>query len=207
MAAEISSIEQPPSPPTPPTMIKRGLNHPVHQTLAGVANLANLLPTGTVLAFQTLTPTFSNNGSCQQLSNKFLASSVIIVCAFLCFSSSFTDSFIHNDNGGKLYYGITTFKGMYIFNCNNMEDMNKKYLEKYRIKFIDIVHAFISLLVFLIFALSNSNVQSCFFSQAGINLSELAMNLPLAAGLLSTFLFTIFPTTRRGIGYADMVPA
>ena len=66
MAAEISSIEQPPSPPTPPTIITRGLNHPVHQTLAGVANLANLLPTGTVLAFQTLTPTFSNSGSCQK---------------------------------------------------------------------------------------------------------------------------------------------
>ncbi|XP_004305025.1 PREDICTED: uncharacterized protein LOC101305287 [Fragaria vesca subsp. vesca] len=205
MAAEISSIDQPLTPPPPPATVKRGSNHPVHDTLAIAANLANLLPTGTVLAFQTLTPSFSNNGCCQQLSNKFLTSSVIIICAVFCFLSSFTDSFIDNDNGGKLYYGIATFKGMYIFNNNDMEEDMNKYLKKYRIKFIDFVHAFISLLVFLIFALTNSNVQSCFFSGVGINISELAMKLPLGAGVLSTFLFTIFPTTRRGIGYADII--
>ncbi|PQP93350.1 uncharacterized protein Pyn_32848 [Prunus yedoensis var. nudiflora] len=202
--AELPSPEQPCPPSSPPAMVKRGSNHPVHQTLASAANLANLLPTGTVLAFQTLTPTFSNNGSCQ-LSNKFLTASVIVFCALLCFLSSFTDSFKDNDTDGKLYYGIATFKGLYIFNCSKLENINRD-LEKYKINFLDFVHAFMSLFVFLIFALSNSHVESCFLSGVGINYSELAMNLPLGAGILSSLFFTIFPTARRGIGSTDMVP-
>ncbi|XP_034219336.1 protein DMP3 [Prunus dulcis] len=180
--AELPSPEQPRPPSSPSTMVKGGSNYPVHQTLASAANLANLLPTGTVLAFQTLIPTFSNNGSCQ-LSNNFK----------------------DNDTDGKLYYGIATFKGLYIFNYSKLENINTD-LEKYKIKFLDFVHAFMSLFVFLIFALSNSHVQSCFLSALGINYSELAMNLPLGAGILSSFFFTIFPTARRGIGYTDMVP-
>ncbi|KAM1144698.1 hypothetical protein FF1_033465 [Malus domestica] len=199
--AEVLSSEQPRPPPSPPTILKHSLNqYAVHQTLASAANLTNLLPTSTVLAFHTLIPTFSNNGSCQ-LFNKYLTTCVITFCALLCFLSSFTDSFMDNDR--KLYYGIATFKGMYIFNCSNAEDMDRD-LKNYKIKFIDFVHAFMSLFVFLVFALCNFNVQSCFFSEAGIG--ELTMNLPLGAGILSSFLFTIFPTTRRGIGYADMMP-
>ncbi|KAL5566155.1 hypothetical protein UlMin_029319 [Ulmus minor] len=177
-------------------------NHPVRHTLATVANLANLLPTGTVLAFQTFTPSFSNNGSCQT-TNKFLTAFVIFVCSLFCFLSSFTDSF--NDNDGKLHYGIATFKGLYIFNCSDGCEYKKRDLSRFKLGFIDFVHAFSSLLVFLIFALSNSNVQRCYFSQeiTGTNEELLMMNLPLAAGALSSFLFTIFPTTRRGIGFAD----
>ncbi|KAM1334676.1 hypothetical protein ACFXTH_010368 [Malus domestica] len=157
--AEVPSSEQPCSPPSPPTILKHSSNHPVHQTLASAANLDNLLPTGTVLAFHTLIPTFSNNGSCQ---------------------------FPMHD----------------IFNCSNAEDMDRD-LKKHRIRFIDFVHAFMSLLVFLVIDLSNSSVQSS-FSELGI--SELTMNLPLGAGNLSSFLFTIFPTTCKGIGRGDMVP-
>ncbi|CAN6582014.1 unnamed protein product [Malus baccata var. baccata] len=63
--AEVQSSEQPRKPPSPPMIVKHWSNQPVHQTLASAANLANLLPTGTVLAFHTLIPTFSKNCSCQ----------------------------------------------------------------------------------------------------------------------------------------------
>lgn len=66
------------------------------------------------------------------------------------------------------------------------------------------MHAFGSVFVFLIFALSDSDVQRCFFYEGGENLNVLMMNLPVGAGVLSTFLFVLFPTTRRGIGYADL---
>ncbi|GFY94839.1 hypothetical protein Acr_10g0002240 [Actinidia rufa] len=178
----------------------------VHKTLATAANLANLLPTGTVLAFQSLTPSFSNNGTCQ-LSNKYLIASLIGFCAVACFFSSFTDSF--TDRDGKFYYGIATFKGLYVFNYDHHEGEDRetrKDLVKFRIGFIDFVHAFVSLFVFLIFALSDSEVQRCIFPDAGDNENALFMNLPLGAEVLSSFLFIIFPTTRRGIGYADLVP-
>ncbi|KAL2490415.1 Protein of unknown function (DUF679) [Abeliophyllum distichum] len=113
----------PPAPSQPPPIPRRkkvctnDSNHPVYKTLASAANLANLLPTGTVLAFRTLTPSFSNKGTCQ-LSNKCLTAFLIALCAIICFLSSFTDSFIEQ---GKLYYGIATFKGMYIFNDDDQE--------------------------------------------------------------------------------------
>ena len=177
----------------------RGSNHPVHKTLASVANLANLLPNGTVLVFQALTPSFSNNGSCQ-LSNKCLTACIIVFCAIFCLLSTFTDSFINKD--GKLLYGIATFKGLYLFNYNI--DRDHQDMKRFKLSFIDFVHAFVSLLVFTVFALSNSNVQSCFFPGGGADENALMMNLPLGAGMLSSFLFTIFPTRRRSIGYADM---
>ncbi|KAI3448505.1 hypothetical protein Pfo_005170 [Paulownia fortunei] len=214
----ITTAHEPTLPPPPPPLPRPNhvgpatfSTHPVHKTLASAANLANLLPTGTVLAFRTLTPSFSNKGTCQ-LSNKCLTASLIAFCSIICLLSSFTDSF--TDSDGKLYYGIATFKGLYIFNSSDedrnhieemLEEINKSIdLSKLRISLIDFVHAFVSLFVFLAFALSDSDVQNCFFPLGGENSDVLVMNLPVAAGVFSSFLFMIFPTTRRGIGYADM---
>lgn len=181
--------------------------HPVHRTLATAANLANLLPTGTVLGFRALTPSFSNQGHCH-VSNKYLTAILIGICAFACFLSSFTDSFI--DSEGKLFYGIATFKGLIIFNYKNNYDneaesgMQMQDLTHYKLCCIDFGHAFLSLMVFLVFALSDSDVQSCYFPESGENLNALVINLPLGAGVLTSFLFMLFPTTRRGIGVADL---
>ncbi|TXG65647.1 hypothetical protein EZV62_006922 [Acer yangbiense] len=191
--------------------------------LSTAANLANLLPTGTVLAFQALVPSFSNNGSCLP-ANRYLTLSVIAGFSFVCFLSSFTDSFVASN--GKVYYGIATHKGLYIFNKEEDpnahdeeegkdDDQKKKKdgggstttkkddTEEYHIRFIDFVHAFSSLLVFLVFATNDSDVQNCFFRHATPNGNALMMNLPLAVGAGASFIFMLFPTTRRGIGYAD----
>ncbi|XP_055961633.1 protein DMP3-like isoform X2 [Mercurialis annua] len=123
-----------PAPPTPslpraapPSVTKKSL-------ATSAANLSNLLPTGTVLVFETLVPSFSNNGECFR-ANKYLTLAVIILCSLSCFLSSFTDSFIGN---------------------------------------------------------------------AGPNEKQLIKNLPLGAGLFGSFLFIMFPTKRRGIGYGDI---
>lgn len=76
----------------------------------------------------------------------------------------------------------------------------KTYLENYHIKKMDFIHAIVSLLMF---ALSDANVQNCYCPKAGPNMKALFKNFPLAAGVFSTFFFSVFPTTRRGIGYAD----
>ncbi|XP_011023528.1 PREDICTED: uncharacterized protein LOC105124983 isoform X2 [Populus euphratica] len=171
------------------------------------ANLANLLPTGTVLAAEALIPSFTNNGECT-LANEYLTLGIIVCCSLGCFLSSFTDSIIGKD--GKMYYGIATWKGLYVFNDIDSTDgagrEEMKDKAECRITFTDFVHAFTSLTVFLVFALSNSNVQNCFFPKAGANEKALIMNLPLGAGFLASFLFMLFPTKRRGIGYGDTAP-
>ncbi|KAH7572009.1 hypothetical protein ACOSP7_014986 [Xanthoceras sorbifolium] len=219
-----------------------------NRRLSTAANLANLLPTGTALAFQALMPYFTNNGSCL-VAHKYLTSSAIICFSFICFIFSFTDSFIAASNG-KLYYGIATCKGLYIFNKDDydddkdndndttkrekgnqaqqhnegdeeigevlndqktlkistkdgLDDDAKEILAKYRIRLIDFVHAFCSWLVFMVCATSSSDVQRCFFSDPSDNGKALMMNLPLAVGAAVSFLFMLFPTRRRGIGYVD----
>jgi len=177
---------------------------PFHKTLAGAANLANLLPTGTTLAFQALTPSFTHCGACHTV-HKYLTSCLVAFFALVCFLSSFTDSFKGAD--GKLYYGIATPKGLYVFNIGRVsrkeEEEREGDLTKYRMRLIDFVHALVSLLVFLVFALGDPNVLSCFFGHSTYTLNTLLVNLPLGVGALSSFLFMLFPTMRRGIGYAD----
>ncbi|KAK9919732.1 hypothetical protein M0R45_028312 [Rubus argutus] len=113
------SSEEPtePSPIKPPETLPPA---PIPKTIASTANLANVLPTGTVLAFDTLIPSFSNNGS-YHIANKDLSVSVIIICALICFFSPFTDSFIDSTDG-KFYYDIVTREGMYILNSKSKED-------------------------------------------------------------------------------------
>lgn len=170
------------------------------------ANLANLLPTGTVLAAEALIPSFTNNGECT-LANEYLTLGIIVCCSLGCFLSSFTDSITGKD--GKMYYGIATWNSFYVFNdIDSTDGAGREEFNdsSHSITFIDFVHAFTSLTVFLVFALSNSNVQNCFFPKAGPNEKALIMNLPLGAGFLASFLFMLFPTKRRGIGYADTAP-
>ena len=169
------------------------------------ANLANLLPTGTVLVFQALTPSLANSvGKCQVF-NKYLIGMVIVFCAATCFLSSFTDSFMVGD---KLYYGFATFKNFWVLNYvhdgNNPDEKEiEENCKKYKIRGIDYVHAFGSLIVFLIFAFSSSDVLHCFFPHGGENQYSMVLYLPLVAGVLSSFLFSICPTERKGFGYAD----
>ena len=211
---------------------------PGHKKLPTAANLSNLLPTGTVLAFQALIPSFTNSGSCIT-SHKVLTSSAIITFSLVCLISCFTDSFIATN--GKLYYGITTLNGLYIFNKNKYHDADddvndrnkvpnerdgdnrvqrieegvinrvydeneifpKEILAKYSLQFIDFVHAFCSWLVFIVYAMCSSDVMRCFYPHPSDNVNVLMVNLPLAVGGAVSFLFMLFPTKRRGIGYAD----
>ena len=169
------------------------------------ANLANLLPTGTVLVFQALTPSLANtaDGKCQVF-NKYFIGIVIAFCAATCFFSSFTDSL---EVGEKLYYGFATFRSFWVVNCSPEEKENIKdsELKKLKIQAKDYVHAFGSLFVFLIFAFSSSDVLHCFFPNGGENQYSMVLYLPLVAGVLSSFLFSIFPTERKGFGYGDNI--
>nr|POF15841.1 hypothetical protein CFP56_35277 [Quercus suber] len=172
------------------------------------ANLANLLPTGTVLLFQALTPSLANStGKCQYF-NKYLIGSLIIICAATCFLSSFTDSFMVDN---KLFFGFATFKDFWVLNYDSVtsQDVETKVREntkKHKIIPKDYVHAFGSLLVFLIFAFSSSDVLHCFFPDGGENRYSMVLYLPLVSGVLSSFLFSLFPTQRKGFGYGDTIP-
>lgn len=98
----------------PPSFSQRA----VSQTLTGTANLANLLPTGTLLAFQLLTPIFTANGSCD-LVTRPLTIILLALLSISCFLASFTDSVIASD--GQVSLSLPIDKAKFLFSNNSKE--------------------------------------------------------------------------------------
>ncbi|XP_057978427.1 protein DMP3 [Malania oleifera] len=188
------ALNSPPPPPTPaPTAISK--------ILGSTANLANLLPTGTLLAFQFLTPVFTNNGSCDGATGS-LTVALLVLLAASCFLACFTDSVKTDD--GRVYHGLATLDGMWLFDYDNSGELPD--LRKHRVRLIDGVHGVLTVLVFLAVALRDKNVVGCFYPKPGHEAQEVLDIVPIGIGVICSLLFVVFPTTRIGIGYS-LTPA
>lgn len=161
-------------------------------------HLSNLLPTGTVLTFQFLSPIFTNRGRCTPL-NKDWATGLVAVCGVLCFVLCFTDSF--RDEKGKVRYGLATRKGLWVFDSKAAAKLSPEVAATYRLRFVDLVHAIMSILVFSSIVLFDQNVMSCFCPEPLKERKELLQSLPIWIGIFCTVLFVVFPTNRHGIGF------
>ncbi|XAR59186.1 hypothetical protein NMG60_11014886 [Bertholletia excelsa] len=174
------------------TLIQKAIS----QTFQSTAHLANLLPTGSVLAFQLLSPIFTNQGKCDSMSRS-LTSGLVILCGLSCFCLSFTDSF--KDKKGNICYGFATFHGLWVI--DGSATLPPEEAANYRLKFIDFMHAFMSIMVFAAVALFDQNVVSCFYPQPSDETQEILTSLPVGIGVVCSMLFIVFPTQRHGIGF------
>ncbi|XP_043720754.1 protein DMP4-like [Telopea speciosissima] len=181
---------------SPETDRKSLIQKAISLTFQSTANLANLLPTGTVFAFHLLSPIFSNEGECDDAS-RYMTAGLVIICGLSCFLSCFTDSF--RDDKGEVHYGIATFKGLWII--DGSVTIPPEQASEFRIKFIDFLHAFMSTLVFAAIALFDQNVVNCFYPKPSEETMEVLTALPVGIGVLGSAFFVSFPTTRHGIGY------
>ncbi|KAF7105464.1 hypothetical protein CFC21_106273 [Triticum aestivum] len=174
------------------------------KVLSVSANLVQLLPTGSVMAYQMLAPSFSNQGKCYP-SNWWITLGLVIVLAASCVFFAFTDSIIHK---GKVYYGIATLGGINLFNISK-DDQKKEFkdmeneIKKRCIKKQDFSQAFLTVVVFLTMTFSDVGLQNCFFPKAGTDAQQLLKNLPLGMAVFSSLVFTIFPSKRNFIGCTD----
>ncbi|KAK3132262.1 hypothetical protein QOZ80_6AG0518590 [Eleusine coracana subsp. coracana] len=178
----------------------------VDKTLSSACNIVKLLPTGTVLAFHALAPSFSNHGVCGSAS-RYLTLALIGVCAASCVLLSFTDSLVGKD--GKLYYGLATIRGFYPFNFDGTDnEIKAKFGDQPRMKVraLDVVHAIVSAALFVVVALGNAGIQSCLFPEVSSDVRQALTSLPVGLGFMSSVIFMIFPTTRKSIGYTDLMP-
>ncbi|KAL0917987.1 hypothetical protein M5K25_013101 [Dendrobium thyrsiflorum] len=167
------------------------------QTLAITANLANLLPTGTLLAFQLLVPSFTNNGSCDS-ATRLMTLVLLVLLGSSAFLACFTDSLQLSDE--RVVYGLATPGGMWIF--DPPRDLAAlPDLSKYKVRIIDCLHGVLSVLVFVAVALRDKNVVQCFCPSPETKTKEVLDILPLGIGVICSMLFVVFPTTRHGIGY------
>lgn len=174
------------------TFIQKAIN----QTFQSTAHLANLLPTGTVLTFQLLSPIFTNQGNCDPVS-QLMTAGLVALCGLSCFLSSFTDSF--KDKKGNICYVLATFRGMWVI--DGSATLPPEEAAKYHLKFIDFMHALMSILVFAAIALFDQNVVNCFYPMPSNEAQEILTALPVAIGTVCSMLFVAFPTKRHGIGF------
>ena len=168
----------------------------ISQTFQSTAHLANLLPTGSVLAFQILSPIFTNLGNCDSAS-RLMTAGLVALCGASCFLLSFTDSF--RDSKGNICYGFATFRGLWVIDGSTT--LPPALAAKYRLRFIDFMHAFMSILVFAAIALFDQNVVNCFFPAPSDEMREVITALPVGIGVICSMLFVTFPTKRHGIGF------
>ncbi|XP_075649350.1 protein DMP4-like [Castanea sativa] len=174
------------------TLIQKAIS----QTFQSTAHLASLLPTGSVLSFQLLSPIFTNQGSCDSIS-KFMTSALVTLCGVSCFLLSFTDSF--KNKKGEICYGFATIKGLWVI--DGSATLSPELAANYRLRFIDFMHAFMSILVFIAVALFDTNVVSCVFPMPSYEIQEILTRLPVGIGVICSMFFVVFPTKRHGIGY------
>ncbi|KAL7615764.1 hypothetical protein Lser_V15G04344 [Lactuca serriola] len=180
----------------PESVEKTLIQKAISQTFESTAHLANLLPTGSVLAFQLLSPIFTNQGDCDPVSRAMTAA-LVALCGFSCFLLSFTDSFM--DGKGNVCYGFATTRGLWIIDGSTI--LPPELAAKYRLRFIDFMHAFMSLMVFAAVALFDQDVVNCFYPSPSDETTELLTTLPVAFGVVFSMLFVAFPTRRHGIGF------
>ncbi|XP_058092689.1 protein DMP7-like [Magnolia sinica] len=188
-----------PAPPALPDQNQKTQKRKViNRTFKSTARLANLLPTGTVLAFQVLSPIFTNQGHCTGL-GWHLTVALVSMCAASCFLLSFTDSF--RDTAGKVRYGLATRKGLWVIDVKGSVALSAEDATKYRLKFIDFVHAFMSVFVFAAVGLIDKNMVGCFYPTPSEHTKNLLAALPVGFCIVCSILFICFPTKRHGIGF------
>ncbi|CAB4276151.1 unnamed protein product [Prunus armeniaca] len=185
-----ASIE--PKPPKTPAQ------KAIRKTFKGTAHLSNLLPTGTVLVFQMFSPGFTRQGQCPTPINKTMTLGLLIVCSLTCFLLCFTDSL--RDERGKVRYGLATFKGLWVIDGSKVA-IAPEEVAKYRLRFIDIFHALMSIFVFAALALVDQNVVNCFYPKPSEEGKQLLAAFPVGIAVVCSLLFVLFPTKRHGIGF------
>ncbi|OEL32994.1 hypothetical protein BAE44_0005985 [Dichanthelium oligosanthes] len=174
---------------------RRAVARGVQSTLAKTSMLANFLPTGTLLAFEVVLPAASGDGSCSPVSAAMLRA-LLALCAASCFLFHFTDSFRAPD--GKVYYGVVTPGGLSLFRTGLGVEVPRE--DRYRLAFVDVVHAVMSVLVFAAVTLADYRVSGCLLPSHRKEMDEVMESFPLMVGAVCSGLFLVFPSTRYGIG-------
>lgn len=190
-------------PPPPPAaddvkLQKTPTQKAVRKTFKGTAHLANLLPTGSVLAFQVLSPILTRTGECRTYVSRIMTLGLLCFTAFSCFLLCLTDSF--RDGRGKVRYGLATFRGLWVIDGSPVT-LPPQQAAEFRLRLVDFFHAFLSTLVFGVVAMLDQNVVSCFYPSPSEEVQEMVAMFPVTVGTVCSVLFLVFPTKRHGIGF------
>ncbi|KAI3440763.1 uncharacterized protein J3R85_003218 [Psidium guajava] len=196
-AQPLLRINDPPQDQEPGKQPKTPAQKAVRKTFKLTAYLANLLPTGTVLTFQVVSPVLTHQGKCPTSLNHTLTLALLALCAVSCFFLCFTDTV--RDERGKVRHGIATFKGLWVL--DGSVQLSSEAAAGYRIRLLDLLHGVMSMLVFASIALFDPNVVKCFYPSPSEEARQLLVAVPIGVGVACSLIFLACPTKRHGIGF------
>ncbi|KAK4438733.1 protein DMP7 [Sesamum alatum] len=139
----------------------------------------HLLPTGSVLLSRFFSPSFTHDGKCKSIVSRTTTLGLLSFCAASCFVLCFTDSF--RDERGKVRYGLATFRGLWVID-GSASALPPQEADKFRLRFVDFFHAFMSILVFAAVAMLDKNVIHCFYPSPSDETFEILTTLPVLVG-------------------------
>ncbi|KAF7130254.1 hypothetical protein RHSIM_Rhsim10G0037600 [Rhododendron simsii] len=151
----------------------------VQKTLSKTSDLANFLPTGTLLTFETLLPTFYRGGghACTHVTTTMITA-LLSLCSLSCFVFHFTDSFRTPGPEGKAYYGFVTPYGLKVMPGSGVQASSDER------------------------AFSDRQVTDCLYPGHAKEMDEVTEGFPLMVGIACGALFLVFPKEppRYGLG-------
>jgi len=165
----------------------------IRKTFKGSFRLSSLLPSGSVLIFEMLSPILTNRGECKSFQYHLGTFCLVALVGISCFFMHFIDSV--KDERGKIRYGFATFKGIWIM--DGSMTLSPEEAAKYRVGFVDFLHAFMGISVFMAVALLDQNVVDCFFPTPSEEIKRLLVRLPIGIGIVCSLLFFCFPSKRN----------
>uniref|UniRef100_A0A0E0RJR9 Uncharacterized protein n=1 Tax=Oryza rufipogon TaxID=4529 RepID=A0A0E0RJR9_ORYRU len=155
------------------------------RTLNSTADLAKHLPTGAVLAFEVLSPSSTADDS-YTATNRALIACLVGAYALCCFLLSFTDSY-RDGTGAVRYDFVTPSSRLRLIDGSGSPPPRDN---RYRL-------GALSFAVFLGVAMVDCNA----VARRAPATRQLLAAVPMAAGAAGSFLFAMFPSTCRCIGF------
>ncbi|MEW5303423.1 MAG: hypothetical protein WDW36_006116 [Sanguina aurantia] len=127
----------------------------------GLTRISYYFPTGTLTVFQIISNLVINDvGDCAEQERQLMIA-LVVIFSLICFMVSFTDTYTAY-NGLKFWVVLVPFHGPICVSLPTDEDKERVF-EYFNVKLRDIVHAFLSMLVFILISLFTNPVCMCIF--------------------------------------------
>lgn len=101
-------------------------------------------------------------------------------------------------SNAQVYYGFVSPSGLSLFKTGLGIEVPDE--ERYKMRFVDLLHALMAVLVFAAIAFSDLRVTNCMFPGHVKEMDEVMESFPLMVGVVCSGLFFVFPNTRYGVG-------
>lgn len=175
--------------------------------LTASAKVLVQLPTGSVIVFQALCSSVTNQGECRHPSNWWLSITLVILLTLSCIFFSFTDSVVLD---GKLYYGVALPGRLFVFNLSRQErkqltNRHGDKLKELHLQTDDYLHAAFTAVVFLALVFNDIGIQNCFFPHAGFDVKQCLKNIPPLVAVVASLLLMVCQTRRNSVDFLSRI--